>query len=114
MNCDKSISGWFILVTFFLAWTFFLWVRSELKQRKERKARKAVMPELETELQTQKPCNIKLNDGTRFNNVMLLGTVDRKAGSLFLMGWENAFVLQTAEKNKIYIRSTAIRWIEEI
>ncbi len=114
MNCDKSLSGWFILVTFFLAWMFFLWVRNELKQRKERSARKAAMQALEMGLQTQKPCNLKLNDGTRFNNVMLLGAFDAKAGSLSLIGWENALVLQTAEKHKIYIRSTAIRWIEEI
>jgi hypothetical protein len=92
---------------------FYLWIHSERKQRKARIKREAAMPALQGGLQIHMPYNLKLNDGSRFNNVMLLGTINHKVDNLLLNGWEKVLVLKNAELKKIYIRSSAARWIEE-
>ena len=58
--------------------------------------------------------NIFLNDGRKFLSVELVGSSTVDDGQFSFAGWEGMLVLKQANSKRIFLKQSAVRYIEEL
>jgi hypothetical protein len=55
-----------------------------------------------------------LGDGCRFEHVQLIGCSTAEDGQFSFSGWEGMLVLKGQNEKRIFLKLSAVRYIEEI
>ncbi|MFQ2430812.1 hypothetical protein ACK31J_19095, partial [Aeromonas caviae] len=58
--------------------------------------------------------NVFLNDGRKFMAVELVGSTTIDDGQFSFAGWEGMLVLKQANSKRIFLKQSAVRYIEEL
>lgn len=58
--------------------------------------------------------NVFINDGRKFMGVELLGSSTEADGQFSFAGWEGMLVLKQPNGKRIFLKQSAVRYIEEI
>jgi hypothetical protein len=117
-DCAAKGSGmseaWAVIVGVILLMIVWGYVASKLKARKRRKSREKSLPFVEDNVRPGFPYNVCLGDGRRFERVQIVGcsTVEDDRFSFF--GWEGMLVLKGQDEKRIFLKPSAVRYIEEI
>jgi len=116
-NCVKGENMsevWAVIVAVVLLMIVYGYISSKIKARKRRKARDKSLPYVEDNVQPGVNYNVFLNDGRKFLGVELVGSTTVEDGQYSFAGWEGMLVLKQATGKRIFIKQTAVRYIEEI
>jgi hypothetical protein len=89
-------------------------IASKLKERKRKKAREKSLPFVEDNVRPGVQYNVILNDGRKFIAVELVGSSTIDDGQFSFAGWEAMLVLKQADGKRIFLKQSAVRYIEEI
>jgi hypothetical protein len=116
-NCGKE-SGmsevWAVIVGAILLMVVWGYVSSKLNARKRRKSREKSLPFVEDNVRTGILYNVCLSDGRRFERVQLIGCSTVEDGQFSFSGWEGTLILKGQNEKRIFLKPSAVRYIEEI
>ncbi|MDD5114702.1 MAG: hypothetical protein PHC94_11860 [Methylobacter sp.] len=116
-NCEKGENMpevWAVIVSVIVLLVIWGIISSKLKARKRRKAREKSLPYVEDNIHPGVQYNVNLNDGRKFLAVELVGSSTIDDGQFSFAGWEGMLVLKQADGKRIFLKQSAVRFIEEI
>ena len=58
--------------------------------------------------------NVCLSDGRRFERVHILGCSTAEDGRFSFFGWEGMLVLKGESEKRVFLKQSAVRYVEEI
>ncbi len=106
---------WAIIVIVIIVMIIYGYVSTEISEYRKRKIRQKRVPLITDALKAGVDYNIYLSDGRKFTNVQIIGTIeDIYAESLFASWGGIVVVLKNRDQKRIYLKTTAIRFIEEV
>ncbi len=105
---------WAVIVTVILVMIVYAYIASKIKDRKRKKARDKSLPFVEDNVRPGVQYNIFLNDGRKFMSVELVGSSTVYDGQFSFAGWEGMLVLKQANGKRIFLKQSAVRYIEEL
>ncbi|MDR2113586.1 MAG: hypothetical protein LBQ62_10925 [Candidatus Accumulibacter sp.] len=105
---------WAVIVGVILFMVVWGYVSSKLKARKRRESREKSLPFVEDNVRPGVLYNVCLNDGRRFEGVQLVGCSTTEDGQFSFSGWEGMLVLKGQNGKRIFLKPSAVRYIEEI
>ena len=106
---------WFILASVVVVLIIYGIVSSKIKDRRLRKATRALMPALRDHIQAGKTYNVFMSHGQRFDGVKFLGLSEPYDPNNQYLPFPLAqwLILEKPDGKKIYIKPTAIRFYED-
>lgn len=116
-NCAKGndmSEVWAVIVIVILVIIIYAYIASKIKDRKRKKARDKSLPFVEDNVRPGVQYNIFLNDGRKFLSVELVGSSTVDDGQFSFAGWEGMLVLKQANSKRIFLKQSAVRYIEEL
>ena len=116
-NCAKGndmSEVWAVIVTVILIMVVYAFISSKIKERKRKKARDKSLPFVEDNVRPGAQYNIFLNDGRKFVGIELVGSSTVADGQFSFAGWEGMLVLKQANGKRIFLKQSAVRYIEEL
>lgn len=116
-NCAKGndmSEVWAVIVTVILVMIIYAYIASKIKDRKRKKARDKSLPFVEDNVRPGVQYNVFLNDGRQFMSVELVGSSTVADGQFSFAGWEGMLVLKQANGKRIFLKQSAVRYIEEL
>lgn len=117
INCAKGneISEvWVVIVMVILVIIIYAYITSKIKDQKRKKAREKSLPFVEDNVRPGVQYNVFLNDGRKFMAVELVGSTTIDDGQFSFAGWEGMLVLKQANSKRIFLKQSAVRYIEEL
>ena len=117
MSCSGQNSAslvWAVIVGAIVLLIVYAIVKSNLKERKQRKAREKVLPFVDETIKPGQTYNVVLSDGRKLLGVQFVGASDPNSGVSALGGCEGMLVLQLPTGKRAYVRQSAVRFIEEV
>jgi hypothetical protein len=116
-NCGKE-SGmsevWAVIIGIILLMVVWGYVSTKLKARKRRKSREKSLPFVEDNVRPGVLYNVRLSDGRYFERVQLIGCSTVEDDQFSFSGWESMLVLKGQNEKRIFLKLSAVRYIEEI
>lgn len=118
-KCNAGNTGietadiWAVIVLIIIAMIIYAYVSSKLAKRKQKKLREARIPMLSDNITTGIAYNLALSDGRIFEGIEVLGSCEGEDNEFSLGGWAGMLIIKQANGKKIYIKKTAVRYIEE-
>ena len=92
----------------------YAWISGKIKGYKKRKNREKTIPYVADNISVGKKYDVHLNNGRTFNSVEIVGTTQADEGSFSFTGWDELLVLKRDNGNRIFLKQSAIRFIEEV
>ena len=105
---------WSIIVIVIILMVIYGYISSKLSDRKKRKIREKSIPLISETLKTGIFYKVFLSDGRSFNNVKILGSVEGDDAEFSFANWEGVLVLLNENNKKIFIKKSAVRFVEEL
>ncbi|MHB1232679.1 MAG: hypothetical protein ACYCZQ_08905 [Burkholderiales bacterium] len=105
---------WAVIVTVILVMIIYAYIASKIKDRKRKKARDRSLPFVEDNVRPGVQYNVFLNDGRKFVSVELVGSSTVDDGQFSFAGWVGMLVLKQANGKRIFLKQSAVRYIEEL
>lgn len=105
---------WAIIVSVILLMVIYSFISSKIKTRRKNKIREKSLPFVEDNVRPGVLYNIALNDGRKFMRVKLLGSSLIEDGQFSFAGWEGMLVLQQENDKRIFLKQSAVRYVEEL
>jgi len=91
----------------------YSYISSKISDRKKKKLRKETVPEISDSIKTGINYNIHLSDGKKFENVVIVGSVESEDEAFSFAGYEGLLVFKQQSGKKVYLKKPSIRYIEE-
>ena len=116
-NCEKGENMpevWAVIVSVILLMVIWGIIASKLKARKRKKAREKSLPYVEDNVRPGVQYNVNLNDGRKFMAVELVGSSTIDDGQFSFAGWEGMLVIKQADGKRVFLKQSAVRFIEEV
>jgi hypothetical protein len=88
-------------------------IKSSINDRKQRRLRAESMPVVPHSIRPGSVYDIHLSDGRTFKSVTVLGMADPSESEYATFPLNTWLVLQSAAGKRIFLRPTAIRFVEE-
>ena len=104
---------WAIIVLIIIAMIIYAYIASKLSNRKKKKLREETVPVIASSITVGINYNLALSDGRIFESVKIIGSSEGEENQFSLGGWEGMLIIKQVTDKKVYIRKTAIRYIEE-
>jgi len=105
---------WAVIVSVIVLMVIYGYIASKLKERRRKKARDKSLPFVEDNVRTGVQYNVFLNDGRKFLAVELVGSSTVDDGQFSFAGWEGMLVLKQAGGKRVFLKQSAVRYIEEV
>lgn len=105
---------WAVIVSVILLMVIYSYISSKIKEKKKNKLREKSIPLIEDNISPGNLYNVHISDGRKFLAVEILGSSSSENGQVTFTGWESMFVLKQQSGKRIFLRQTAIRYIEEV
>jgi len=105
---------WAIIVIVIILMVIYGYVSSKISDRRKRKLREKSIPLIADGLKSGVKYNIHLSDGRKFLSVEIAGSVEGADAEFSFGGWDGILVLKNEDQKKIYVKRSAIRFIEEL
>ena len=105
---------WAIIVLIIIAMVAYGYLSSKWSDRKKKKTREATIPIVKNTLNTNQNYRLVLSDGRVFENIKIIGTVEGDNEQFSIGGWEGMLIVKQESGKNIYIKKTAVRYVEEI
>ena len=105
---------WAFLVAVVIIMIVYGYMSSKLSEKRKKKAREKTVPQIKSSIKTGVKYNIHLSDGRLFQNAEIIGSVDSNEEDFSFANWEGMLVIQQGSGKKAYLRTTAIRFVEEV
>jgi hypothetical protein len=116
-DCSKGnemSEVWAVIVGIIVLMVIWGYASSKWTEHKNKKTRAQTMPEISDSLKTGINYNVYLSDGRGFKNIQLVGTVENEDDLFSFANWEGMLVLLQSNGKRVFIKKTAVRYIEEI
>ncbi len=104
---------WAIIVSIIILMVIYGYISSKISDRKKKKLRKETVPEISDSIKTGINYNIHLSDGRKFENVVIVGSVESEDEAFSFAGYEGLLVFKQQNGKKVYLKKPSIRYIEE-
>ena len=104
---------WAIIVSIIILMVIYSYISSKISDRKKKKLRKETVPEISDSIKTGINYNIHLSDGKKFENVVIVGSVESEDEAFSFAGYEGLLVFKQQSGKKVYLKKPSIRYIEE-
>ncbi|MCO4837590.1 MAG: hypothetical protein KC426_05820 [Oceanospirillaceae bacterium] len=104
---------WAIIVSVIILMVIYGYVSSKISDRKKKKQRQETVPEISDSIKTGINYNIHLSDGRKFENVVIVGSVEGEDEAFSFAGYEGLLVFNQQNGKKVYLKKPSIRYIEE-
>ncbi|TWH76106.1 hypothetical protein LX59_01025 [Azomonas agilis] len=105
---------WMVIAGVILLMVVWSCLSSKLKAKKRHKVREKSLPFIEDNIHTGILYNAHLSDGRCFKGVQFLGCSTTEDGQFSLSGWEGMLVLKGSNDKRVFLKQSAVRYIEEI
>ena len=105
---------WAVIAVVVILMVIYGYVSSMLRKRKQRKAREKSLPFVEDNVRAGCRYNVCLSDSRKFENVELVGSSTVADGQFSFAGWEGMLVLKYSNGKRLFLRQSAVRYIEEL
>ncbi|MDR1349305.1 MAG: hypothetical protein LBJ59_00735 [Zoogloeaceae bacterium] len=105
---------WVVVIAVIILMVAYAYISAKLKARKLRKSREKSLPFIEDNVRPGVLYNVCLSDGRRFECIQLLGCSTAEDGQFSFFGWEGMLVLKRENEKRIFLKQSAVRYIEEI
>jgi hypothetical protein len=105
---------WAVIVSLIIFMVIYGYVASKIKAHKRKKARDKSLPFVEDNVRPGVLYNVFLNDGRKFVSVELVGSSTVADGQYSFAGWEGMLVLKQTTGKRVFIKQSAVRFIEEV
>lgn len=105
---------WAIIVGAIVLLIIFGMVRSELRQRKLRRLRKAAMPVVSQSVKAGVHYNVFLSNGSIFKSVKVSGLTEAPSGQFVDFPLEAWLVLEQSNGKRVFVKPSAVRYFEEL
>jgi hypothetical protein len=115
--CEKGNSMsevWAVIVSVILLMIVWGYFAAKFNARKRKDAREKTLPYVEDNVRPGVQYNVNLNDGRKFTSVELLGSSKIDEGQFSFAGWDGTLVLKQADGRRIFLKQSAVRFIEEV
>ena len=106
--------AWAYVVGFVVLLIAIAWLNSTWENHRRKKLRKKTVPIVEDNLSVNRTYNVQLSDGRRFESVQIIGTSDHQSGHYSFSGWEDMIILRKPDQTRVFLKQSAIRFVEEL
>jgi len=105
----KELIAWIVVAGF----VFFLVILMRIKREEKRKreARAAIIPALQDAFVPGKRYHLHLVSGQILKDVELQG--EGESGETSFWKWETMIVVKRKDEKRVFLRTGAVRWVEE-
>ncbi len=105
---------WVVIVGIIVLLVVWGFASTKWTAHKKKKIREQTVPPVSDALKAGINYNVYLSDGRGFKNVQLVGSVEDEDDQFSFANWEGMLVLLQSNGKRVFIKKTAVRFIEEI
>ncbi|WP_456432329.1 hypothetical protein [Nitratifractor sp.] len=107
----KDIWAWIVIGI--MAMIVYGYLESRYSRWRKNRLREKTIPRIHEGLHTDRAYNVHLSDGRKFLGVHIMGSIEDEDAQIYFAGWEGILVLAKADGKKIYVKKSAVRYLEE-
>ena len=106
---------WAWIVIGIMLMVVYTYIASLISDWKKKKLREKRLPMIHEGLTTDTLYTVHLSNGHSFKKVRIVGSIEgEEAEILSFAGWAGVLVLLREDGKRIYLKKTAIRFVEEV
>jgi len=105
---------WAAIVCVVLFMIVYTYVSTKVRERRSRKSREKSLPFVEDNVRPGVQYNVFLNDGRKFMDVQLVGSSTVADGQYSFAGWEGMLILKKGDGKRVFLKQSAVRYVEEL